>query len=72
MNIQLTPEEQARRYQLDHIFGEPGTFTLAEFIEHNPEFDDLDESAPIRHLQLGEAASFGGGAQPVWTIRRVE
>lgn len=55
------------RYQLDD---EPEEFSLESFLADNEDLDSeiVDE---IKKMSAGSTLTFGGGAQPRWTIHRV-
>ena len=55
------------RYRLDDG---PEEFSLESFLSDNEELDSeiVDE---IKKMSAGSSLTFGGGAQPVWTITRV-
>lgn len=48
---------------------EPNTVTLSEFERANS--SDPDLIAEVRALRIGDEIDIGGGASPVFTIRRV-
>ena len=54
-------------FELTTVDGDLVPVHLADFLADNPEIDP----APIRALKLGESLTEGGGAAPIWSIKRV-
>ena len=67
-----TQEKQYQYSMVEEGVTAEGCFDLASFFANNPEFDNEDDSWPIRCLKVGEAVTFGGGAFAETEIRRVQ
>jgi len=67
MKIQLTTEDQTKRYSL---MEDPlqEAFDMASIIKDRPELDDPDKAAPILRLHVGEKLPLDVGL----TLRRVQ
>ncbi len=59
------------RYRLRQGGEDLGLLTLPEFLADNAEIDPETVDA-IRLLAPGETYADGGGAQPVWSMTRIE
>jgi hypothetical protein len=64
---EILPTASTAKYTLD---GEP--VDLDDFLAHNAETFTENDVAAVRALKVGEEISYGGGAQAVSVLRRVE
>jgi hypothetical protein len=57
--------------RLWNVDGDESHLTCNEFFETNADLVGSEVEDTIRSLRVGEAYHGGGGAQPEWTVRRV-